>query len=62
MDLDHTVLIGEIRQAMKPRFTEEECPHGNHYFMPYNTSNLICMKCGRFAKIGYLRKEKDKDE
>lgn len=32
-----------------------ECANGNHYFIRYNGSNLICKKCGRFAKIGYLQ-------
>ena len=59
--MDRTILIDEIKQAMKPRFTEEECPHGNHYFMPYNASNLICMKCGRFAKVGYLTLKERKE-
>lgn len=34
-----------------------ECENGNHYFVKYNAGNLICKKCGRFAKVGYLRGE-----
>lgn len=36
-------------------FNTVECANGNHYFIRYNDSNLICKKCGRFAKIGYLQ-------
>ena len=32
---------------------------GNHYFVKYNAGNLICKKCGRFAKVGYMRKGGD---
>ncbi len=39
-----------------------ECANGNHYFIPYNTGNLICKKCGRFAKVGYLRKAAQNEE
>lgn len=42
-------------------FNTLECDNGNHYFIRYNDSNLICKKCGRFAKIGYLQKEKNYD-
>ena len=43
-------------------FNTVECDNGNHYFIRYNDSNLICKKCGRFAKIGYLpNKEKEND-
>lgn len=38
-------------------FNTVECANGNHYFIRYNDSNLICEKCGRFAKIGYLQNE-----
>lgn len=36
-----------------------ECENGNHRFIRYNDSTLICKKCGRFAKMGYLKKEGD---
>lgn len=39
-----------------------ECANGNHYFIRYNNSILICKKCGRFAKIGYLQKEAENDK
>ena len=43
----------------KPQFTKEECKNNNHWFVPYNASNMICMRCGRFAKVGHLeRKER----
>ena len=38
----------------KPEFTKEECKNNNHWFVPYNEGNMICMKCGRFAKIGRM--------
>lgn len=38
----------------KPKFTKEECKNNNHWFVPYNEGNMICMKCGRFAKVGRL--------
>lgn len=40
----------------------KECSNGNHYFVKYNDSNLICKGCGRFSKIGYLQKEVKKNE
>ena len=43
-------------------FNTVECNNGNHYFIRYNDSNLICKKCGRFAKIGCLQKEVKKNE
>lgn len=43
-------------------FTNTECANGNHYFIRYNDSNIVCKKCGRFAKVGYLcQKEEDND-
>ena len=36
-------------------FSTVECANGNHYYIRYNDSNLICKKCGRFAKTGYLQ-------
>ena len=45
---------------VKPQFTKEECKNYNHWFVPYNASNMICMRCGRFAKVGHLeRKESE---
>lgn len=46
----------------KPEFTKEECKNNNHWFVPYNEGNMICMKCGRFAKIGYLQNGVKKNE
>ena len=37
------------------------CENGNHWFIPYNKGNVICKKCGRFAKVGYMYKEKEND-
>lgn len=42
-------------------FNTVECANGNHYFIRYNDSNLICKKCGRFAKVGYLQRRKNHD-
>ena len=36
-------------------FNTVECANGNHYFIYYNYSNLICKKCGRFAKVGTMK-------
>ena len=44
------------RSALKEAFYKEECKNGNHYFIYYNEGNLICKKCGRFAKAGYCYK------
>ena len=32
-----------------------ECEIGKHHFVRYNAGNYICEKCGRFAKIGYMK-------
>lgn len=53
--MDNKELFRQIRSTV-------ECANGNHYFIPYNTGNLICKKCGRFAKVGYLRKARQKNE
>lgn len=36
-------------------FNTVECDNGNHDFIYFNDSNLICKKCGRFAKVGQLK-------
>lgn len=46
-----------ISELYRDIFNTVECANGNHYFIRYNDSNLICKKCGRFAKIGYLQNE-----
>lgn len=44
-----------LSELYRDIFNTVECANGNHYFIRYNDSNLICKKCGRFAKIGYLQ-------
>lgn len=46
-----------IKMTNRNLFNTVECSNGNHYFIRYNDSNLICKRCGRFAKVGYLQKE-----
>ena len=38
----------------KIEFTKDECRNNDHWFVPYNEGNMICKKCGRFAKIGRM--------
>ena len=52
-------LARKMREEILQNFCQNpECKNGNHYFVKYNAGNLICKKCGRFAKVGYLRGEK----
>lgn len=51
-----------MNNPLRDIFNTVECANGNHYFIRYNDSNLICKKCGRFAKIGYLKNEVKKNE
>lgn len=46
-----------IKMIHRNHINSLECDNGNHYFIYYNDSNLICKKCERFAKVGYLQKE-----
>ena len=46
-----------ISERYTGRFTPGECENNNHYFVRYNEGNMICMKCGRFAKLGQLRRK-----
>lgn len=59
MNLD---LLVEFRAKCKADlFSKEPCTNNNHYFVKYDDGNVICSKCGRFAKIGRLyMKEGDK--
>ena len=51
-----------IRNYWKELGYKPECPNGNHYFTRYNDTNLICKKCGRLAKIGYMQQKPKQDE
>lgn len=32
-----------------------EClKNSEHWFVPYNKGNMICLRCGRFAKVGQM--------
>lgn len=55
-------MTNHLSKLYRDIFNTVECDNGNHCFIRYNDSNLICKKCGRFSKIGYLpNKEKDNE-
>lgn len=48
---DYNRLIDHIRDEV---LSKPPCENGKHWFVPYNEGNMICEKCGRFAKVGRL--------
>lgn len=47
--------IDEFRDEIrKTLFTRPPCTNDSHHFIPYNSGNMICSKCGTLAKIGRL--------
>lgn len=48
-------LLNEFRdKSRRDIFSRQPCTNNNHYFVKYNDGNMICSKCGRFAKVGRL--------
>lgn len=50
-----------LSELYRDIFNRVECDIGNHYFIRYNESTLICKRCGRFAMIGYLPNKEEED-
>lgn len=50
-------MSNSLLKYIQPQFTKDECKNNNHYFVRYNEGNMICEKCGRFAKIGFMSRE-----
>ena len=48
-------LLVEFRaKAKEDLFSKLPCANNDHYFVKYDNGNMICSRCGRFAKIGRL--------